>query len=88
MECLPELDADRTAPKDDQFLGQRLEVEHGLVGEVLKLGKARDGRHNSVGAGGDDDLPRLDLNGVARHRPRIDEPRALADNLHAKALEP
>ena len=58
---LRQLEADRPAADDDEMLGAALEFEDRLVGEIGRLGKARDRRHRGGRAGRDHEAPRLDL---------------------------
>ena len=79
---------DRPAADDQQMLGPDPFVKNGLVGEMRHLVKPRNRRHQRRRPGRDHKAPGPDHNVAGLYIAGRDEFGPVADDMHAKALEP
>ena len=85
-EGLRHLHADRACADDEEMVGQFSEVPQGLVGEMRRVGNARDGRDQGSGAGGKHDA-RGGEDGLADLHPALaQQAGTVADDLHPHAF--
>ena len=82
---LRQFEADRAGADDDEMTRAIGEIEHGVAGEVRRVGKAGDRRQRRQRAGGDDEAPRRDGEVAGGDGARIQKPRGAVDDAHAEA---
>ena len=84
---LRHLQADRPAADHDQMAGQGAVGEDRLVGEIARIGQARDRRRRRPRAGRQHDAPALDAMRTGLQFGAADEARLFLQHAHAELLE-
>src|SRR5215471_18196623 len=87
MECLRQLEPDRTGPDHNEMLRTFGEIKYGLIGEVRRLGEPRDRRHRWRGAARDHEAPRFDLDITHLDGMAVLEAGGAVDHVHAQSGE-
>ena len=83
-ESLRQFEADGAGADDDEMTRTIGEIEHGVAGEVRRVGKAGNRRQRRRRAGGDDEAARRDGEIAGGDGARIQEPRRAVDDVDAE----